>query len=150
LAGQLITGASASWTDTLNEQLADPALLTAVQVTVVAPNEKTAGEVMTVPEPVLQVTVGAGLPVTVGENETLVLHCPGVFGSTMSAGQEMVGGVPAVLRLTVTEKLHCAVLPAASVAVQLTGVIPTPKDVPEAGVQAVVTPGQLSVAVGAA
>ena len=41
-----------------------------------------------------------------------------------------------------------AVLPEASVAVQVTVVVPTGKTEPEAGVQDVVTPGQLSDAVG--
>jgi hypothetical protein len=39
------------------------------------------------------------------------------------------------------------VLPAASVAVQVTVVVPTGKNVPDAGEQTTVTPGQLSVAV---
>ena len=43
---------------------------------------------------------------------------------------------------------HCAVLPDASVAVQVTVVTPTGKHVPDGGLQTVVTPGQLSVAVG--
>jgi hypothetical protein len=51
---------------------------------------------------------------------------------------------------TVTVKLQEAVLPEASVAVQVTVVIPTGNADPDAGTQAVVTPGQLSVAVGAA
>jgi hypothetical protein len=47
----------------------------------------------------------------------------------------------------VTEKLHDAVLPDASVAVQVTVVEPNGKHVPEGGEQATVTPGQLSEAV---
>jgi hypothetical protein len=148
LAGQVITGRSLSWTATLNEQLADPALFTAVQVTTVVPTGKAEGELTTAPEAVLQVTVGAGLPVTVGENETLALHCPGALGTTMLAGQVMVGAVPAVLELTVTENVHWVALPERSVAVQFTGVVPSGNAVPEAGVQTTVAPEQLSAATG--
>ena len=48
---------------------------------------------------------------------------------------------------TVTVKLQVAVLPEASVAVQVTVVTPTGKQLPEGGVQTTVTPGQLSLAV---
>jgi hypothetical protein len=51
-------------------------------------------------------------------------------------------------QLTVAKKLQDAVLPEASVAVQLTVVVPGGKDDPEAGLHDTVTPGQLSVAVG--
>jgi hypothetical protein len=50
---------------------------------------------------------------------------------------------------SVTLKLQEAVLPEASVAVHVTVVVPTGKVEPDGGVQAVVTPGQLSLAVGA-
>lgn len=50
---------------------------------------------------------------------------------------------------TVTVKLHVAVLPDASVAVQVTVVVPMGNVEPEGGVHATVTPGQLSDAVGA-
>ena len=49
--------------------------------------------------------------------------------------------------MTVTVKLHVPVLPEVSVAVQLTVVVPTGKLVPLTGLQAMVEPGQLSVAV---
>ena len=49
---------------------------------------------------------------------------------------------------TDTVKLQVAVLPDASVAVQVTVVVPTGKVVPLGGVQITVTPGQLSEAVG--
>ena len=61
------------------------------------------------------------------------------------AGQTATGGS---VSLTVTVKLHVFVLPAASVAVQATGVVPVPKLEPPAGLQVTVTPGQLSLAVG--
>lgn len=47
-----------------------------------------------------------------------------------------------------TVKEQVAVLPDASVAVQVTVVVPTGKHVPDGGVQVAVTPGQLSEAVG--
>jgi hypothetical protein len=50
---------------------------------------------------------------------------------------------------TVTLKVQVLVFPAASVAVQVTVLVPTGKVVPEGGLQTAVTPGQLSVAVGA-
>ena len=50
---------------------------------------------------------------------------------------------------TVTVKEQVAVLLAASVAVQVTVVVPTAKFDPETGTHAVVTPEQLSAAVGA-
>jgi hypothetical protein len=59
------------------------------------------------------------------------------------------GQVMPVQVMTVTVNEQLAVLAAASVAVQLTVVVPSGKLEPEAGTQAVVTPGQLSVAVGA-
>ena len=51
--------------------------------------------------------------------------------------------------MTVTVKLQVPVLPEVSVAVQLTVLVPTGKVAPEAGLQAMVEPGQLSVAVAA-
>jgi hypothetical protein len=58
---------------TVNEQLATPATLEAVHVTVVVPTGKEFGEVITV-EPTRQVTVGAGLPVTVVVNASVRVH----------------------------------------------------------------------------
>ena len=49
---------------------------------------------------------------------------------------------------THTWKLQVAVLPDVSVAVQVTVVQPRGKQLPDGGLQAVVTPGQLSLAVG--
>ena len=72
-------------------------------------------------------------------------HWPGSLLTVMSAGQVMVGFS---VSLTVTLKLHVAVFPTASVAVQVTGVIPTAKKLPPIGEQLAVTPGQLSFAVG--
>ena len=50
---------------------------------------------------------------------------------------------------TVTVKVETVLLPAASVAVQVTVVVPTGNWLPEAGLQTTVTPGQLSIAAGA-
>ena len=51
--------------------------------------------------------------------------------------------------LTVTVKVQGEdVLPAASVAVQLTVVVPFANDEPDAGLQPIVVPGQLSLAAG--
>jgi hypothetical protein len=49
----------------------------------------------------------------------------------------------------VTVKLHVAVLPEVSVAVQVTVVVPSGKLEPDVGLQTTPTPGQLSVATGA-
>ena len=49
---------------------------------------------------------------------------------------------------TVTVKVHVAVLPDVSVAVQVTVVVPTGKQDPDGGLQLAVTPGQLSLATG--
>ena len=61
----------------------------------------------------------------------------------MGVGQVATGGC---VSLTVTVKLHGVVLPAASVARQLTVVTPTGKVEPLSGAQTMPTPGQLSVA----
>ena len=58
-----------------------------------------------------------------------------------------MGGCPS---RTVTVKEHVAVLPLASVAVQLTVVVPTGKKLPEFRLQTTVTPEQLSAADAAA
>ena len=51
--------------------------------------------------------------------------------------------------MTVTVNEQLLLLPAASVAVQFTGVVPVPKLEPVGGLQLTVTPGQLSLARGA-
>ena len=72
------------------------------------------------------------------------VHRPGVLFTVTFEGQVIVGGC---VSLTVTVKLHCAVLPEASVAVEVTVVVPTGNTEPEAGDDTTVTPGQLSEAV---
>ena len=65
----------------------------------------------------------------------------------MPVGHVTVG---AVVSFTVTEKLHCEELPPASVAVQVTVVVPTGNVEPEAGTHATVAVPQSSLAVGTA
>jgi len=88
------TGGSVSTTVTVNEQLAVPALLEAVQRTEVVPTGNA------VPEAGVETTVGAGVPVAVTANVTLDEHSPGELLTVMLAGQVIVGSVVA---LTVSE-----------------------------------------------
>jgi hypothetical protein len=74
---------------------------------------------------------------------TTAPHWFGSFDLVWFGGQVIVQG------LTATVKLHVAWLPEASVALQLTVVVPTLKSEPDAGMQEVVTPVQLSLAIGA-
>jgi hypothetical protein len=62
---------------------------------------------------------------------------------------ETFGGQVIAQGATVTVNTHPVVFPDASFAVQLTGVVPRAKTEPDGGLQEEVTPGQLSVAVGA-
>ena len=73
------------------------------------------------------------------------LHKPVVL-VTMFAGQVITGGV---VSFTLTVKVQLAVLPLASVAVQVTVVAPTGKTLPLAGTQVTFVTEQLSVAVAA-
>jgi hypothetical protein len=63
---QVMTGSSVSLTVTVKEELAVPATLAAVQVTLVVPMGNRWGEVITV-VPIAHVTVGVGVPVAVGD-----------------------------------------------------------------------------------
>ena len=76
---------------------------------------------------------------------TVAVHVPAGAFVTMFAGQVTVGFVES---LTVTVKLHEPVLPDASVAVQVTVVVPTGKLDPEAGAHTTVALPQLSLPVG--
>jgi hypothetical protein len=67
-AGQFRVGASLSFTVTVNEQLAEPSLLVAVQLTVVVPFGKA------LPDAGVQVTVGGAQPVVVVLNVTVAAH----------------------------------------------------------------------------
>ena len=135
-------GGSVSLTVTVKVQLLLlPAESVAVHVTGVVPVPKV--------EPVggLQVTVTpAQLSVAAGAYPTTCVHRPGALLVAILAGQTTTGGS---VSLTVTVKLQLLVLPAASVAVQLTGVVPMPKLEPVGGLQLTATPAQLSVAAGA-
>lgn len=62
------------------------------------------------------------------------------------AGQVIVGGC---VSFTLIVNVQVAVLPEPSVAVAVTVVVPTGKKLPDAGLLTTVTPGQLSLTVGA-
>ena len=88
----------------------------------------------------MSLTVGA-LYVTLAEQAFGSVFC------VMGPGQAIIG---ASLSSTVTVKLYgCEVLPASSLAVQVTVVAPLLNVEPEAWSQFTVTPGQLSLADGA-
>jgi len=143
LAGQVITGFSVSLTVTLKLQVAVlPEASVAVQVTLFVPFAKV--------EPLagLHTLVTPGqLSVALTNQVTLeASQTPAVVFVTMLAGQVITGFS---VSLTVTVKLQLAVLPEASVAVQLTVFVPFGKMKPLGGVQTKLTPGQLSDRVGA-
>jgi hypothetical protein len=106
-----------------------PEASVAVQVTGVVPTEK-------LPAAGTQTTLAPGqLSLTVALKLTVAEQVPASALVLMSAGQPTTG---ASVSLTVTVKLHVPVLPALSVAEQLTVVVPTP-NVPGAGEQLTVT-----------
>jgi hypothetical protein len=131
--GQVIVGSSLSLIVTVNVQLG-PAVVE--HVTVVTPFGKLA------PDAGLQVTV-PHVPVVVGAAKVSVLaQVPGAVLSVMLLGQVIVQGI------TDTVNVQLFVLPLVSVAVQVTVVVPTAKQVPDAGEQFMVGLGQLSLGVG--
>jgi hypothetical protein len=142
--GQVIDGAWLSTTITVNEQedmLLEASL--AVQVTVVVPTgklEPDAGLQLGVPTPgQLSVAVGA-LYVTTAE------HWP-IGALVLTLAGQVIDGACVSLTVTVNEQL--AELPAASITLQLTVVVPFGNVEPEAGLHVTEPmPGQLSVAVG--
>jgi hypothetical protein len=73
---------------------------------------------------------------------TVTLPLPAV-----AVGLLTIHGATALLRITLNEQF--AVLPDVSVAVQVTVLVPYAKVLPLAGIQLYVTPGQLSLTVGA-
>jgi hypothetical protein len=79
------------------------------------------------------------------EKLTTSVQAPGAVETVMFAGQEMTGGS---LSATFTTKLQVDEFPNESVKVKLTGVEPMANALPLAGPPEVVTPVQLSVAVG--
>ena len=120
-----------------------PAASVAVQVTVVVPGGKKE------PDAGVQTAVTPGqLSLTVGSGKlTNAPLLPGSLKPLMSAGQVITGGSVS-FTVTVNEQ-GALVLPAASVAVHVTVVVPTGKKLPDAGEHTAVTPGQLSLIVGA-
>lgn len=76
---------------------------------------------------------------------TLAEHWPVALDTVIFAGQVITG---ACVSLTVIEKLHVEWLLPASVAVQVTTVVPTGKTEPEPGLHEKVAPGKLSVTTG--
>jgi len=139
LAGQV--SAPVSLTVTVKLQVANkfPDVSLVAQITLVAPTGKTdpdAGSQSTVPQ--LPNGVGAAAKITT------LLH-PLLVDSETSAGQARVQSFAA----TVTVKVQGVLLFEASVAVQLTVVVPVGKLVPEGGLQKTWTVCvQLSVAAG--
>jgi hypothetical protein len=142
-AGQVAVGSSVSLTVTVKEQAPVlPLASVAEQITGVVPVAKT------VPEAGLQVTAltPAQLSVALAVKLTTAEHWPRSVLTAMLAGQVRTG---ASVSLTVTVKEQALVLPLASVAVQVTDVVPLGKVEPLASVQAMLAPGQLSLALAA-
>ena len=108
----------------------------AIEFTVVVPIEKT------LPETGVEITVVEQLSVANTLNVTTALHFPG-SALTYLFVQFNTGGI---LSVTVTLKEHVTVLPEASVAVDVTIVVPTEKNEPDDGTDTTFTE-QLSVAV---
>jgi hypothetical protein len=140
-------GNTDSSTDTVNEQvlvaLTVPLLETAVQTTFEMPVGKRVplgGTQKLVPSVEPQLATALCTQVTTDE------HTPETF-VTMLPGQFSVGGT--LLVVTITRKVQLLVLPEASVAVQSTLFVPFGKLEPLAGLQALLTPAQLSLTVGA-
>lgn len=123
--------------------LPPPALeLVATQVTVVDPTGKAepdGGVQMTLAPGQLSTTVGAG-KFTTGE------HCPGEAVTDKLGGHTIVIGSKSFM-VTVNEQF--AVAPPASVAIQVTVVVPIAKFEPVGGEQTTLVPGQLSRTSGA-
>ncbi len=112
-------------TVTVKEQVAVlPAPSVAVAVTVVVPMAKDE------PEAGLYDTV-TPLPVAVAAKVTVAEHCPALVETVRLPGQAMLTRSS----MTVTLKVQVAVLPAPSVAVAVTVVVPTAKELPDAGLK---------------
>ena len=140
-AGQVTTGASSSFTVTLKvHTLVFPAASVPVTVTSVVPTGNTLPEAGT-----LTNVAPAQLSEIVGVKVTIAEHNPTSLDTVISAGQVTTGSS---LSSTVTLKVHTLVLPAASVPVTVTSVVPTGNTLPEAGTLTNVAPAQLSEIVG--
>ena len=121
-AGHVIAGASVSCTVTPNEHVpVFPTASVAVQVTVVTPTGKVE------PDAGTHATVAPGqLSDADDANVTTAEHWPAAFGTVTGAGQFATG---ACVSFTVTVNEHVGPL----VVEQLTVVVPTAKNDPEAG-----------------
>ena len=132
-SGQVTVGFSTSSTITLKEPITVlPEASVAVTFTGVVPTGKVeplAGTLTTVTE---QLSVAVALKFTIASQR------PAALSTVMSPGSERTGSS---LSLTVTLKLHWAVLPEASVASQVTVVVPIGNRLPESGVQTTLTSG---------
>src|SRR5436309_2900520 len=139
-----MTGALPSLTVTVKVQaFVLPLVSVAVQVTVARPllkREPLAGLHSTEATPQLSLVMGA-------VQLTAAAHWPSSVFCVMLAGQVSAGFS---VSLTVTSNWQVLLLPAASLAVQVTCVAPLGRAAPLAGLQATATlPSQLSAALGA-
>ena len=129
--GHVRLGDVESITMTLKQQRLElPASFVAVQQTGVVPTGKTLPEVgtQTMVESALQLVVAVAVKLTTAPSEP-------VHSAVMSGGQE-IEGVPEYV--TVTLKQQRDELPASSVAVQQTSVVPLGKRLPDAGAHVIV------------
>ena len=114
----------------------------AVYVTVVVPTAKAS------PLLCVDVSVAEQLSEAVGAvQETMASHSPASLDTAMSAGVSAMAGSSS--SVTVTVKEADVLLPAASVAVYVTVVLPTAKEAPLLWLDVNVVTPQLSAAVGA-
>src|ERR1044071_9834957 len=140
LPGQLGTGRSVSLTVTVKVQFELlPLASVAVHTTLVVPLAKLEPEAGT-----HRIEPPGQLSVSVARKLTLLAHCPGAVPTVIGPGQP---GTGRSVSLTVTVKVQLEVLPLASVAVQVTVLVPLAKLDPEAGTHRIEPPGQLSVSV---
>lgn len=137
----MIVGGCVSFTVTVKLHVAVlPDASVAVAITVVVPFGKNE------PDDGLAATVTPGqLSDAVTVKFTTAPHCPVVAGTVIFAGQLTVGGCVS-LTFTVNEQL--AELLCASVTVQVTVVVPTGKNEPEAGEQLIVPQPPVKVGAG--
>jgi hypothetical protein len=142
--GQVIVGAMLSTTVTVWVAVAVlPEPSVTVQVTVVFPNEKLVGASLVVLD-TLQLSEVVGVPrLTFAK---AVAHVPASTFTVTSVGAVITG---TSLSSTVTSKEHTVELPAASVTVAVTVVVPTAKTSPLLWLQTVVYDPLLSKNVGA-
>jgi hypothetical protein len=135
LSGQVIDGACVSLTVTLKLQLGPAAVVTVTRVVPFGKKEPDGGVSVTAPH--VPPVVGAG-------RFTTAPHWSGSFDAVTFAGQVTLHGGSCTSMLNV----HCAVLFDASVAVQVTCVVPTLKVDPDAGTHTTLAVLQASDAVG--